>query len=248
MILSKKLTSLVGKTNAKYNLVKDGDKIVVGFSGGKDSLSLIHILKRMQKIAPYSFVFEAVTVSYGMGEQLEFLSSHCAKYGIKHHIIDTKIFDISKDKIRKNSSFCSFVSRMRRGHLYSYALQNGFNKLALGHHLDDAVESFFMNMFYNGTMRTMPPIYTAQNGLKVIRPLIFCRERQLSGFANDNQAQTISDENCPAMRMDIKLPHTRKQIKHLLKQLESENPKLFVSLKASFANIQTESFFDQDMC
>jgi tRNA(Ile)-lysidine synthase TilS/MesJ len=134
---------------------------------------------------------------------------------------------------------------MRRGYLYTYALEHGFNKLALGHHLDDAVESFFMNMFYNGTMRTMPPIYTAKNSLQVIRPLIFCRERQLAGFATDNQTQTISDENCPAMRVDIKLPHTREQTKQLLKQLETQNPKLFVSLKASFANIQTDSFFDK---
>ncbi len=243
MILSKKLTSLVGKTNARYELVKDGDKIVVGFSGGKDSLSLIHILNRMQKIAPYNFSFEAVSVSYGMGEELQFLQEHCHKHGIKHQIIETQIFDTTKEKIRKNSSFCSFISRMRRGHLYSYALDHGFNKLALGHHLDDAMESFFMNMFYNGTMRTMPPIYKAENGLEVIRPLIFCRERQLAGFAADNDTQTISDENCPAFRVDIKMPHTREKTKQLLAKLESENPKLFVSLKASFANIQTESFF-----
>jgi len=245
LILSKKLTSLVGKTNAKYELIKNKDKILVGFSGGKDSLSLIHILKRMQKIAPYSFEFEAVTVSYGMGERLEFLKKHCDNHNIKHNIINTKIFEISKDKIRKNSSFCSFVSRMRRGHLYTYAKNNGFNKLALGHHLDDAVESFFMNMFYNGTMRTMPPIYEAANKLKVIRPLMFCRERQLAGFAKDNNIETINDENCPAFKTNIKMPHARAKTKKFLKLLETENPKLFVSFKASFANIQTDSFFNR---
>ncbi|OPX26721.1 MAG: tRNA 2-thiocytidine(32) synthetase TtcA [Campylobacteraceae bacterium 4484_166] len=241
--ISKKLTSLVGKTNAKYNLLEKNDKVLVGFSGGKDSLTLIHILNRIKNIAPYKFEFEAVTVSYGMGENLKFLQDHCAKHKIKHHIIDTKIFDISKQKIRKNSSFCSFVSRMRRGHLYSYALKHNFNKIALGHHLDDAVESFFMNIFYNGAMRTMPPIYKAKNGLQVIRPLIFCRERQLDGFAKEHKIETISDENCPAFRVDIKMPHTREKTKKLLHELQLQNPKLFTTIKASFENIHIDTFF-----
>jgi len=219
--VSKKITKLVGQTNAKYELIKEGDKVLVGFSGGKDSLTLIHTLKRMQKVTPFKFEFKAVTITYGMGEQVEFLAHHCKKYNIQHEIIDTKIFDISKEKIRKNSSFCSFVSRMRRGYLYTHALKNGFNKLALGHHLDDAMESFFMNFFYNGSMRSMPPMYKAQNGLMVIRPLIMCRERQLRSFAQDNCIDVIGDEACPAMRIDIKMPHARENNKKLLEKSNS---------------------------
>jgi len=241
--ISKKLARIVGQTNAKYNLIKDGDKVLVGFSGGKDSLTLIHTLKRMQKRTPFNFEFKAVTITYGMGEKVEFLANHCKQYDIDHEIIDTKIFDISKDKIRKNSSFCSFVSRMRRGYLYTYALENGFNKLALGHHLDDAMESFFMNLFYNGSMRSMPPIYKAKNGLDVIRPLIFCRERQLRGFASDNEITVIGDESCPAMRVDIKMPHARAKSKELLATLEKENPDIFISMKRAFENIHTNTFF-----
>ena len=136
--LSKKLSTLIGRTNAKYELIKQDDKILIGFSGGKDSLTLIHALNRMQKIAPFKFEFKAITISYGMGENLDFLAKHCKEHNIDHEILETNIFDISVEKVRKNSSLCSLISRMRRGYLYTYALDNGFNKLALGHHLDDS--------------------------------------------------------------------------------------------------------------
>jgi tRNA 2-thiocytidine biosynthesis protein TtcA len=245
--LSKKLSTNIGRVNAQYGLIKDGDKILVGFSGGKDSLTLIHALNRMKKVAPFNFKFKAVTITYGMGEQLKFLADHCKEHQIEHEIIDTEIFDISKEKIRKNSSFCSFISRMRRGYLYTYALENGFNKLALGHHLDDAMESFFMNLFYNGAMRSMPPSYKAKNGLTVIRPLIFTRERQLRAFAQSNEIMAIGDEGCPALRVDIKMPHARANTKELLAKMEAKNPNLFVSMKAAFKNIQTNTFFDKEL-
>jgi len=244
--ISNKISKLVGKTNAHYGLIKEGDRVLVGFSGGKDSLTLLHSLNRLKRVAPYNFEFKAVTVTYGMGEQVEFLAKHCEEHGIEHEIIDTKIYELAGEKIRKNSSFCSFFSRMRRGYLYSTALEQGYNKLALGHHLDDAMESFFMNFFYNGTMRSMPPIYKAENGLMVIRPLIFCRERQLRAFAQSNEIGVIGDEACPAMRFDIKMPHARQKTKELLEKLEEENPQIFVSMKAAFSNIQDSTFFDQE--
>ncbi len=244
--LSKKISKLVGKTNAHYGLIKEGDRVLVGFSGGKDSLTLLHSLNRLKKVAPYNFEFKAVTVTYGMGEQVQFLADHCKEHGIEHEIIDTEIYELAGEKIRKNSSFCSFFSRMRRGYLYSAALEQGYNKLALGHHLDDAMESFFMNFFYNGTMRSMPPIYKAENGLFVIRPLIFCRERQLRAFAQTNEVNVIGDEACPAMRFDIKMPHARQKTKELLEKLEEENPAIFVSMKAAFSNIQDSTFFDKE--
>ena len=244
--LSKKISKLVGKTNAEYGLVKEGDKVLVGFSGGKDSLTLLHSLNHMKRVAPFDFEFKAVTVTYGMGEQVQFLADHCKEHGIEHEIVDTEIFELAGEKIRKNSSFCSFFSRMRRGYIYSTALEQGYNKVALGHHLDDAMESFFMNFFYNGTMRSMPPVYTAENGLDVIRPLIFCRERQLRAFADKNEINVIGDEACPGLRFDVKMPYARAKSKDLLAKLEEDNPQIFVSMKAAFSNIQTSTFFNKE--
>ncbi len=214
----------------------------MGLSGGKDSLSLAHVLSHIQKVAPYKFEFQAITVAYGMGENLEILHEWCQKHDIPHVIYDTKIYDLAKEKIRENSSFCSFFSRMRRGALYTYALENGYNKLALGHHLDDAVESFFMNFSYNGALRSMPPVYKAKNGLEVIRPLIHVRERQLIDQAREIGMPLITDEACPSMRFDVKMPVNRAKTKEMLRKMEDENHALFTSIRKSFENINLSSF------
>ena len=241
--ISKKIMSKLGKTNAEFRLIEEGDKILVGLSGGKDSLTLIHALKEQQRRAPFDFEFVAVTVSYGMGEDYSDLSKHCEEYGIKHIVKETETYELAKEKIRQNSSFCSFFSRMRRGYLYTVAKELGCNKVALGHHLDDAAESFFMNFMYNGQLRTLAPKYTAENGLIVIRPLIQLRERQLRAFVVDNEIEAIGDEACPAMRFDVKMPHARANTKDMLEKLEQEYPQLFVSLNAAFKNVSVGSFF-----
>ncbi|KHG35094.1 ATP-binding protein [Sulfurospirillum sp. MES] len=243
--LSKRLLRVVGRTNAHYGLIQENDKLLLGLSGGKDSLTLAHILKHMQRVAPFHFEFKAVTIAYGMGEDLQTLHAHCLEHEIDHEIVDTSIFELAQEKIRSNSSFCSFFSRMRRGALYTYALNHGYAKLALAHHLDDAAESFFMNFSYNGALRSMPPIYKAQNGLVVIRPLIHVRERQLRECAKEHGMPVIGDEACPAMRFDVKMPVMRAKTKEMLAAMEKENPELFVSLKKAFESLQASSFCDE---
>jgi tRNA(Ile)-lysidine synthase TilS/MesJ len=235
--------SKLGKTNAEFELIKEGDKILVGLSGGKDSLTLVHALKEQQRRAPFRFEFLAVTISYGMGENYDNLIAHCKEYDIPHFVHDTQVFDLAKEKIRKNSSSCSFFSRMRRGYLYTVAQENGCNKVALGHHMDDAAESFFMNFIYNGQMRSLAPKYTASNDLVVIRPLIQMRERQLSAFVMDNGFHAIGDELCPSIHFEEKMPHARASTKVMLAKMEKEFPSLFTSLNAAFKNISVDSFF-----
>ena len=235
----------MGKTNANFRLIGEGDRVLVGLSGGKDSLAMIHIINHIKKHAPFSFEFEACTIKYGMpDENYRYLEEHCKKHDIKHTIYDTNIFEISQDTIRQNSSFCSYFSRMRRGALYTYAEQNGFNKVALGHHFDDTVESFFMNMFYNGTMRAMAPIYKTQRGFHLIRPLIEAREKQLRAFAQENKLEPIGDEACPAMLKDVKMPHARANMKIWLESLEKENSNIFKMIKASFKHIHDDTLLD----
>ena len=244
--LSKKIMSKLGKTNAEFELIEEGDKILVGLSGGKDSLTMIHAMKEQQRRAPFKFEFLAVTISYGMGENFDNLIAHCKEHDIPHIVHETNTYELAKDKIRKNSSFCSFFSRMRRGYLYSVAQEHGCNKVALGHHMDDAAESFFMNFIYNGQLRSLAPKYRAENGLIVIRPLIQMRERQLRAFVVDNGIEAIGDEACPAMRFDVKMPYARAKMKDMLADLEKEHPQLFTSLNAAFKNISAESFFDKE--
>ena len=244
--LSKKIMSKLGKTNAEFELIEEGDKILVGLSGGKDSLTMIHAMKEQQRRAPFKFEFLAVTISYGMGENFDNLIAHCKEHDIPHIVHETNTYELAKDKIRKNSSFCSFFSRMRRGYLYSVAQEHCCNKVALGHHMDDAAESFFMNFIYNGQLRSLAPKYKAENGLIVIRPLIQMRERQLRAFVVDNGIEAIGDEACPAMRFDVKMPYARAKMKDMLADLEKEHPQLFTSLNAAFKNISAESFFDKE--
>ena len=244
--ISKKIMSKLGKTNAEFNLIEDGDRILVALSGGKDSLTMLHALKEQQRRAPFKFEIIAVTISYGMGENLEKLHEHCISHDIRHEIYDTNIYDIAEDKIRKNSSFCSFFSRMRRGSLYSAAEKFDCNKLALGHHMDDAAESFFMNFIYNGQLRSLAPKYKADRGIVVIRPLIQMRERQLEAFVKENAIETIGDEACPSMRFDIKMPHARANTKEMLLNMQNQFPTLFTSLNSAFKNISQESFFDKE--
>ncbi|MBZ7987353.1 tRNA 2-thiocytidine biosynthesis TtcA family protein [Campylobacter canadensis] len=233
----------VARACEKYSLVEENDRILIALSGGKDSITMLQLLLHMQRAVAFDFHIEAATLSYGMGEDYKYLSNFCTLNGIKHHIIDSNIFEISNDKIRRNSSFCSFFSRMRRGYLYTFALENKFNKLALGHHLDDAIESFFMNFTYNGKLRTLAPKFVSEKGICVIRPLIFVRERMLKESALANEIKVIGDEACPAMRFDVKMPHARYETKQLLNSLEVKNPKLFKNIENAFSNIDLDTFF-----
>lgn len=243
--ISKKILGIVGKTNAQYNLIQEGDRILLGLSGGKDSILLATILAHMQKHAPFKFEFKALTVDYGRGGEYEYIFEYCEKLSISYELYRTDIYEILEQNKRKNTIYCSFCSRMRRGALYSKALEGGFNKLALAHHLDDAAESFFMNLTYNGAMRSMPPIYRAQNDLRVIRPLIFVRERQIIDFIASNDIYIAPDCNCPINWLDSdKKPFARESAKRFLQNIESQNPDLFKSLKNAFSNIHTASFCD----
>lgn len=243
MTISKKILRSVGQGNAKYKFFEEGDNILLGLSGGKDSMVLFHILAHFSSVSPIRWKFTPATVTYGMNEDLEELKEYINSFGYELKVISSDIYKLGLEKLRKNSSFCSFCSRLRRGHIYTYALNNGFNKIALAHHLDDAAQSFFMNFNYNGVLRTLPPKYRADNGLEIIRPLILLRERQLIDCVKNNNILVLDDDNCPAKHYEDKKPVARSKMKELLKELEMDNPKLFISLKSAFERIHKDSFF-----
>lgn len=245
-MISKKILSTVGRTNAKYSLIQEGDNILLGLSGGKDSILLATILARMKSHAPFKFNFHAFTIDYGRGGEYEYIFEYCKKNNIPYTLKRTKIYEILENNKRDGTIYCSFCSRMRRGALYSLAKENGFNKVALGHHLDDAAESFMMNLSYNGVLRSMPPIYTAENGLKVIRPMINVREKAIIDFIKSNNIYIAPDCNCPINWLpEDKRPKARANNKELLRNLELQNPMFFKSLQSAFSNIHASSFCDE---
>ena len=244
--ISKKILRITGSTNAEFGLIKEGDKILLGMSGGKDSIVLATLLARLKKYDPFDFEFKALTVDYGRCGEYEYIFEYCEKLGIPYELYRTDIYKILEENRREGTVYCSFCSRMRRGALYSKALEGGFNKIALAHHLDDAAESFMMNLTYNGALRSMPPIYKAENGLYVIRPLIFVRERQIIDFIAKNNIYIAPDCNCPIMwQSDDKRPFAREKAKQMLKEMEMNNPDFFTSLKVALGNVHLNSLFDK---
>lgn len=241
----KQLRNNFKKAVFHYEMIKNGDRILVGFSGGKDSNSLILLFKYFQLTSGIKFDFEVITIHYGMkGENYEKQIKDIQKFDIKTHLFKTNIFDLAQTLREENSSFCSFVSRMRRGKLTEYAKKFNFNKIALGHHLDDAAESLMMGIIHNGVIRSLPPIYKNQHNQIILRPLIFEREKDLAKFCRINNFTPVGDEMCPGMCVG-NMPRTRQKMKKLLSGIEKENSKLFNSLRTALQNINEEALLDK---
>lgn len=223
----KSLLSQVGKAIAEYKLIRDGDRILLGLSGGKDSLSLLHILHHFQRHAPIHFEFGAVTIDPGSdGFDPKPLIPYMETLGIPYYFVPEPIVDLA-EKHMDNDSYCAFCSRMKRGLMYRTAREHSYNVLALAQHLDDLAESFLMSAFHGGKLKTMKAHYRIDAGdLRVIRPLVTTRERQTADFAKAAGLPVIA-ETCP---MCFDMPTQRWHMKQLLAGEEKQNPNMFKSL------------------
>ena len=224
----KKLRALVTSALVDYSMLKEGDRVLIGVSGGKDSLSLLHILLECQRKCPFRFEIACATVDPQVPEyQPEALIGYMESLGVKYYYLSQPIVELAKRAMTGKQSICAFCSRMKRGMLYGCMRENGYNVLALGQHLDDLVESFLMSCFRNGSLRTMKANYfVKEKDLRVIRPLIYVRERMTNEFATDAQLPIIRD-NCPAC---FAAPKERHRVKMLLSNEEFQNPHLFASM------------------
>ncbi|MFO7954448.1 ATP-binding protein [Thioalkalivibrio sp.] len=228
---------LAGRAIADFDMVREGDRILVGLSGGKDSLTLLWLLHNLARRAPVRFEVGAVTINPEIeGFEPQRLMDYLGSYGIPYHFVSEPIAELA-DEHMDNDSFCSFCSRMKRGLMYRTAREHGYNVLALGQHLDDLAESFMMSAFHGGQLRTMKAHYAIDAGdLRVIRPLVYVRERQTRDFAEAAGLPVILD-NCPAC---FAMPTQREHMKQLLAQEEAQHPRLFRNLRTTLKPLMTE--------
>ena len=187
--LFKRLRRKTGQAIGDYGMIKEHDRILVGMSGGKDSYALLDLLLSLRRSAPVAFELVPVHIDAGYsGTPVYLLEEHLKKVGLEYYIIKKNIAKICADKLPPGKTWCPLCSRMRRGYLYGAAKEIGANKLALGHHKDDVLCTFFMNLFFSGIMKTMPPILrTDRDDFTLIRPLVYCRERDLKQLSRLRQ-------------------------------------------------------------
>ncbi len=223
----KSLLRKTGQALVDFKMIREGDRILIALSGGKDSLSLLHILHHFQTHAPIKFELAAMTVDPMAGDfdpspMIPYLKS----LGMEYHYQREPIMKMAEEHMGK-PSYCAFCSRIKRGIMYSTARDHGFNVIAMAQHLDDLAESFLMSAFHGGQLRTMKAHYINDAGdIRVIRPLVYNREYETANFAQQHELPVIAD-SCPAC---FAMPTQRQHMKELLATEAGSNPTLFKTL------------------
>lgn len=217
----KKLLSLTRAAVDKYNMIEAGDKIAVGVSGGKDSLALLYALAKLRDFYPKPFSLVAITLDYqfnGIAEDYTAIEALCKKLQVEYIVRRTNLWEVIF-KTRKEKNPCSLCAKMRRGLLHDTAVANGCNKVAFGHHLDDAAETFLMNLLNGGKIGCFSPVsYLSNKKLYLIRPLIFAYEKDVAAAARRANLPVVKSR-CPMDKVS-----NRQNMKELLKALEKDNP------------------------
>ena len=223
-----------------YNLIENGDKIAIGISGGKDSLLLAKLFHELKKDKSRKFEYKAVSLNPGFRQSdLNNFKKNLEKLNIDCEIINTNIWEIANKKAQDYP--CFLCAKMRRGILYKKVEDFGFNKLTLGHHFDDVIETTMINMFYAGTIKTMTPKVTSTSGnLSLIRPLIYVKEEDIINYTKKNGILAM---NCGCTIEAGKTSSKRKEVKNLLKELEEKNPGIKQSIFNSMKNINLDYIF-----
>ncbi len=240
--LERKLARRLGATNGAYDLIADGDRILVAVSGGKDSWALLDLLERLRKRAPVTFSVDAVTVDPGFPQfNPDPIAEVCERLGVPHHVISAPIDKMVRTKPEELP--CIICSRLRRGVLYSFAKQRGFTKIALGHHLDDLIETLLINLFFEGRLSTMPLRLVSDDGANtVIRPLGTCEEKDLQRYAW-LRGFPIVPCGCPLCGCSS-LESRRKQVKELIASMEGSIPQLKASMLGAMGNVKLSHLLD----
>jgi len=232
--LHKRLRREVGKAIADFNMIEEGDKVMVCLSGGKDSYTLLDILLNLKKAAPIQFEIIAVHLDQKQPDYpAKILPDYLKTLGIPFYILEKDTYSIVMEVLPEGKTMCSLCSRLRRGNLYGFAEQIGANKLALGHHRDDILETFFLNMFYGGKLKSMPPKLLSDDKKNiVIRPLAYCKEKDIIPYAEYKQFPIIPCNLC-GNQDNLQ----RQVIKEMLQDWDKQFPGRIENMFKSLQNI-----------
>ena len=242
--LQKRLRRETGRAIADFQMIEEGDKVMCCLSGGKDSYTLLDMLLHMQAHAPIRFELIAVNLDQkqpGFPEHI--LPEYMAEQGVEFHVIEKDTYSIVKEKVPEGKTTCGLCSRLRRGILYNFAAEHGVTKIALGHHRDDILETLFLNMFHGGTMKAMPPRLNSDDGRNVvIRPLAYCRERDIAAYA-EAQAYPIIPCNLCGSQENLQ----RQMIKGMFQDWEQRFPGRLENMFRALQNIKPSHLADTDL-
>ncbi|MGI9277459.1 MAG: tRNA 2-thiocytidine(32) synthetase TtcA [Endozoicomonas sp.] len=242
--LQKKLRRYTGRAIEDFNMIEENDRVMVCLSGGKDSYTMLEILRSLQKSAPINFELVAVNLDQkqpGFPEHI--LPEYLDGIGVPYHIINRDTYSVVKSKIPEGKTTCGLCSRLRRGTLYAFAEEIGATKIALGHHKDDIVETMFLNMFYGSRLSSMPPKLLSDDGRNiVIRPLAYCREKDISHYAEHMQFPIIPCNLCGSQEN-----LQRVQVKKMLAQWEAEYPGRTETIFRSIRNVAPSQLGDNSL-
>lgn len=240
--LKKRLRREVGEAIFAFDMIQNGDKVMVCLSGGKDSYTLLDILMCLQYNAPIEFEIIAVHLDQKQpGYDPTILPNYLKNLGIKFHILEKDTYSVVKRVIPEDKTMCSLCSRLRRGNLYQFAKEIGATKIALGHHRDDILETLFLNLFFGGKLKAMPAKLLSDDGENIlIRPLAFCREKDIARYAVAQQFPIIPCNLCGSQEN-----LQRKVIKDMLQQWDKQNPGRLETIFSAIQNVAPSHLLDE---
>ncbi|MDP5055328.1 MAG: tRNA 2-thiocytidine(32) synthetase TtcA [Marinomonas hwangdonensis] len=242
--LQKRLRRLTGQAIADFNMIEDGDKVMVCLSGGKDSYTMLEILRNLQASAPINFSIVAVNLDQkqpGFPEHI--LPAYLKETGVDFHILERDTYSIVKEIVPEGKTTCGLCSRLRRGSLYGFAEEIGATKIALGHHRDDILETLFLNMFFGGKLKTMPPKLLSDDGKHVvIRPLAYCKEEDIEKFATIKEYPIIPCNLCGSQEN-----LQRQVVKEMLQKWEKEFPGRTETMFSALQNVVPSHLADTEL-
>jgi tRNA 2-thiocytidine biosynthesis protein TtcA len=239
--LAKRLRHNVGRAIADFGMIEDGDKVMVCLSGGKDSYTMLDILLQLQKKAPVKFELVAVNLDQKQPDfPAHVLPRYLESLGVEYRILEQDTYSVVKRVVPEGKTMCSLCSRLRRGALYAYAEQEGFTRIALGHHRDDLVATFFLNLFFHAKLSGMPPKLLSDDGKHVvIRPLAYVREDDITAYAAARQFPIIPCNLCGSQEN-----LQRKQVKRMMDAWERESPGRIETIARALGDIRPSQLGD----